>query len=333
MTKPIKPVPTDSELAPILAQFAPADAPEMTRESLAPGRKASWDNWPSIEDMLAGRPIEYQEYVAPGPAGAPGIAITVLRPKGHAEAVAAGPVKVPGFLNIHGGGMMVGHRLMDVPRLAEMVMEFGGVAATVEYRLAPEHPHPAPVEDCHAALVWFAANAAALGIDPNKIIVMGGSAGGGLSAGVALLARDRKSVRLAGQLLLCPMIDDRNDSISSQQYTAANTWTQPANALGWSCLLGDDAGTERASPYAAPMRATDLSNLPPAFIETGSAEVFRVENVEYANRIWAVGGECELHIWSGGFHGFDMYAPQTAIAKAALAARFSWIWRILRDNA
>jgi acetyl esterase/lipase len=321
-----RPVPVAEELREALALMAPPDAPQLSAGTIAESRAALWRMLPPVEEMLAGRAIEAREFSVPGPDGAPDIAVTVLKPRGHDTSRPA----VPGLLNIHGGGMMVGNRLMDVPRLADLVDQLGVVAATVEYRLAPEHPHPAPVEDCHAALVWFARNAAEFGVDPTRIVVMGGSAGGGLAAGVALIARDRGSVKLAGQLLLCPMIDDRNVTVSSHQYLSATTWTRSTNELGWKCLLGDAAGTDAASPYAAPARAKDLSGLAEAYIETGSAEMFRDENVEYASRIWATGGSAELHIWSGGFHGFDLYAPGSALTRAALDARLTWLQRVLK---
>jgi acetyl esterase/lipase len=226
--------------------------------------------------------------------------------------------------------MISGTRGMDTGRLVDLVLAIGVVAVNVEYRLAPEHPDPAPVEDCYAGLQFLAGAAAELGVDPARIVVMGGSAGGGLAAGVALLARDRGGPALAGQLLLCPMIDDRNTTVSSHQYAGIGTWTRELNLVGWSALLGDAAGGDGpVSPYAAPTRATDLSGLPPAFIEAGSAELFRDENVEYASRIWAVGGDAELHIWSGGIHGFDVYAPESELAGAAIETRLSWFRRAL----
>lgn len=326
-----KPVPFDPELIAPLARMMANDTGEMTEASILASR-GQVDTWfPSFEEAVGDKPIDYADYSAPGPDGAPDVIVTVFSPRGLKEDVAAGRKAPVGALyDIHGGGMMVGNRRMDVPRLLDLVMEFGVVAATVEYRLAPEHPDPAPVEDCHAGLVWLANSAAEFGIDPEKIIVMGGSAGGGLSAGVALICRDRGTVRLAGQLLLCPMIDDTNTTLSSYQYLEGTTWTRQRNLLGWRSLLGDRVGTDAVSIYAAPYRATDLSNLPPAFIEAGSAEMFRDENVEYANRIWAVGGSAELHVWSGGFHGFDFFAPETELARAAIDARRSWIKRILR---
>ena len=138
---------------------------------------------------------------------------------------------------------------------------------SVEYRLAPETPHPGPVEDCYAGLAWTAAHAAELGIDPDRIIVGGASAGGGLRRRLALLARDRGGPALAGQLLLCPMLDDRNVTMSSLQMTGLGIWDHAANNLGWTVLLGDAAGGPDVSPYAAPARAADLSGLPPAYIE------------------------------------------------------------------
>jgi acetyl esterase/lipase len=147
-----------------------------------------------------------------------------------------------------------------------------------------------------------------------------------LSAGVALLARRRASVALAGQVLLCPMIDDRNVTPSSYGYPNGTTWTRPLNLLGWECLLAD---TDPVPPEAAPAREGDLSGLPPAFIEVGSAEMFLDEDIDYARRLWWAGVDCELHVWSGGFHGFDVFAPDSALARAARDARRSWLRRTL----
>ncbi|RKT87803.1 Acetyl esterase/lipase [Saccharopolyspora antimicrobica] len=310
---PHTPVPFDPEIAAVLG---PPDGtpPEYTAETLPELRRAMASMFPTAADVIGDRPVEVAEHTAGG-----GIAITVLSPRGLDH-------PVPALYNIHGGGMMLGNRDMDNQRLVDLVLELGVVAVNVEYRLAPEHPHPAPVEDCYAGLVWTAAHAAELNIDPARIVVMGGSAGGGLSAGVALLARDRGGPALAGQLLLCPMIDDTNTTVASHQYRGLGPWPQETNIAGWSALVGDAA---EVSPYAAPSRAADLSNLPHAFIEVGSAEGFRDEDVEYARRIWATGGRAELHVWSGGCHGFDIYAPAAEITRAALAARLSWLRRVL----
>ncbi|ERK69651.1 hypothetical protein N136_04027, partial [Leifsonia aquatica ATCC 14665] len=152
----------------------------------------------------------------------------------------------------------------------------------------------------------------------------------GFAAAISLLARDRGGPALAGQLLLCPMIDNTNTTVSSLQYAGIGTWTREANLLAWECVLGDELAFSAEAPaYAAPTRADDLSDLPHAYIEVGAAEPFRDEDVEYASRIWAVGGAAELHVWSGGFHGFDMYAPASELTRAALDARFSWLRRVL----
>jgi len=313
-------VPFAAELQPIVdAMGTPAI---FTLEGMPAARAAGAGFIPTVEQVIGDRPIDVEELIIPGPAGEPDLEITILRPRGLTAVTA-------GLFNIHGGGMMTGHRTMDTGRLADLVEGLGVVVVNVEYRLAPEHPHPAPVEDCYAGLVWMSEHAALLGVDPARIVIMGGSAGGGLSAGVALLARDRTGPALAGQLLLCPMIDDRNDSVSSHQYSDSGTWTRQMNDIGWRALLGDAAGTSDASPYAAPLRAKDLTGLPPAFIEAGAAEVFRDENVEYASRLWAVGGDAELHVWSGAFHGFDIFAPGSELARAALASRDSWLRRVL----
>lgn len=319
----VTPVPFDPEIAPVL-QGMPAAAPILSVEGIPSLRRGAGMIAPSIADPLAGRAIDVEDHRIPGPPGAPEIEVTVLRPRRQTDAV-------PGLYNIHGGGMIMGHRSLDTARLADLVDELGVVAVNVEYRLAPEHPHPAPIEDCYAGLVWMSEHAAGLGVDPQRIAVMGGSAGGGLAAGVALLARDRGGPALAGQLLLCPMIDDLNTTVSSRQYDGIGTWPRAMNLLGWKALLGEKAGDPDAdvSIYAAPARAKDLSGLPPAFIEAGSAEMFRDEDVAYASRIWAVGGQAELHIWSGAFHGFDMLAPDSAVTTAALASRSNWLRRIL----
>lgn len=320
------PVPFDPEIAPVLEALAADPQPALTREALPGMRDGAATAFPSAEEVIGDRAIDAEDRVIPGPVGAPDLDVTILTPRGHSASHDALPV----LYNIHGGGMIVGHRSWETGRLVQLVEELGVIAVNVEYRLAPENPYPAGVEDCYAGLVWLAEHAAELGADPDRIVVMGGSAGGGFSAAVALLARDRGGPALAGQLLLCPMIDNTNTTVSSHQYAGIGTWTREANLLAWECVLGEElAFSERAPQYAAPTRATDLSRLPHAYIEVGAAEPFRDEDVEFASRIWAVGGDAELHVWSGGFHGFDMYAPDSELTRAALAARYSWLRRVL----
>lgn len=320
------PVPFAAEFEPLMQAMAANPQPPMTRDSIAASRGNMQGMFPAPQDVIGGRPVEAIERIIPGPEGAPDLEITILRPSSLSD----GAAPVPGLYNIHGGGMVVGHRHWETGRLVDLVERHGIVAVNVEYRLAPEHPFPAGVEDCYAGLVWMSENAAELGVDPERIVVMGGSAGGGFSAAVSLLARDHRGPKIAGQLLLCPMVDNTNTTVSSHQYAGLGTWTREANLLAWECVLGSElAFSEDAPAYAAPARAADLSGLPPAFIEVGSAEPFRDEDVEYATRIWATGGEAELHVWSGGFHGFDLYAADSELTQAALASRDSWLQRIL----
>jgi acetyl esterase/lipase len=223
--------------------------------------------------------------------------------------------------------MILGDRFLGLPQILPWIVEHDSVAVTVEYRLAPEYPDPYPVEDCYAGLRWTAEHAEALGIAPGRLIIAGASAGGGLAAGTALLARDRKGPRLAGQVLIYPMLDDRDQTVSTAQIDGIGVWDRVSNLTGWTALLGDRRGTTDVSVYAAPARATDLSGLPPAFIDCGSAEVFRDEDVAYASALWEAGVQAELHVWPGGFHGFDVLASHTSLAQAMTATRNAWVAR------
>ncbi|NNG39608.1 alpha/beta hydrolase [Flexivirga sp. ID2601S] len=317
MSRPARPA-FDPELDAVLATVS-EQVPTVTLDMIPALRAATLPIDATGADLEAAG-VTRRELTIEGYDGA-SLQATVLARSDHSHAG-------PGIYHLHGGGMIAGDRMVGVDQVVPWIVEHDAVAVTVEYRLAPEHPDPYPVEDCYAGLLWTADHAAELGIDPGRLIVAGASAGGGLAAGTALLARDRKGPALAGQLLICPMLDDRDDTASTVQYDDAGTWVRESNRTGWTALLGERRGTDDVSIYAAPARATDLGGLPPAFIDCGSAEVFRDEDVAYATGLWRDGSQAELHVWPGGFHGFDMLAPHTAIAQAATAARNAWVARL-----
>lgn len=250
------------------------------------------------------------------------IVVSVLRPERLAG-------RRPTVLYAHSGGLMFGDRFSGIDLVLDWVNTLGLVLVTVEYRLAPEHPDPYPREDMYAALVWVAEHAAELGVRVDRLLVAGASAGGGLAAGLALAARDRGGPRLCGQVLDYPMLDDRGLGESVRQFDGVGVWDRVSNETGWRALLGPDPA--QVSPYAAPARAQDLSGLPPAFIDVGAAEIFRDEAIDYARRIWQVGGDAELHVWSGAFHACDIFAPHTGVGRSMISTRDAWVAKVLAD--
>lgn len=321
------PVPYDPQLEPGLGSFLDlVERVPLRAHTIVENRAHFRTVIPDMASQAEGRGVVWEDRVVAGPAGSPDLEVTIVRPASVSGA------RRPGILGIHGGGYVLGTRFFATGDLIELAERHGTIGVAVEYRLAPEHPAPAAAEDCYAALAWMAGHADGLGIDPARLVVMGASAGGGLSAAVALMARDRGGPALAGQFLGCPMIDDRNDTVSSWQYDGIGAWDRNNNDAGWDACLGAARGTDAVSAYQAPSRATDLSGLAPAFIEVGSAEVFRDEAVDYAGRIWRTGGRAELHVWSGGYHGFGGFSPDAIVSRAAIEARESWWRRVLREQ-
>ncbi len=239
-------------------------------------------------------------------------------------------VRLPGVVAIHGGGYIIGDRTMNDGVFDRWCLDPGMVGVSVGYRRAPETPYPGPLEDCYRALKWTAANAEALGIDPSCIGLYGASAGGGLAAGLALLARDRGEVDVAFQFLQYPMLDDRQVTPSSQ-LDGLHVWSRHSNAFGWRAYLGEVYGDDRVPGYAAAARAEDLEGLPPAYICVGTMDGFRDEDIAYAQRLLQAGVPTELHVLPGAPHGFELMGDSTLARQSALNAD-EWIRRQLRNH-
>jgi acetyl esterase len=243
--------------------------------------------------------VQVREELVPGPPGAPDVRLWIYTP----DRVVA-PAAV---YDVHGGGFIVGTLEGSHAANLHLARELGVVLVSVDYRLAPEHPFPAPLEDCYAGLVWTAKNADALGVDPDRIAIHGISAGGGLCAGLTLLARDRGGPAIAFQYLGVPELDDRLDTPSMRAFTDTPIWNRPNAVVSWDSYLGaGKPGTPDVSPYAAPARATDLSGLPPAYISAMQYDPLRDEDIAYAQALLHAGVPVELHVYPGTFHGSGM---------------------------
>jgi acetyl esterase/lipase len=222
-------------------------------------------------------------------------------------------VPAPALLWIHGGGYIIGSAQQDDRLCKRFAAKLGVTVAAVDYRLAPENPYPASVEDCHSALTWLARLPA---VDPNRIVIGGASAGGGLTAALAFAARDRAVVNPVMQLLVYPMLDDRSSSRTELDDVEVRMWNRAANRWGWASYLGT------ADPsLAVPARRTDLAGLPPAWIGVGSNDLFHDEDLAYAEALRNAGVPCDVEVVPGAFHGFDLVVPKAGVSRTFFDAQ------------
>ena len=258
-------------------------------------------------------PVEYPEGLDVEDCGIPAsdghtIGVRVYRPE-------AARSPAPALCWMHGGGFVMGDLGTDDAACAAMAAQLGVVVVSVDYRLAPEHPCPAPLEDCFDALMWMFSAAADMGIDPSRVAAGGASTGGTLAAGLCLLTRDRGRALPCFQLLTYAPLDDRHLTPSSRSITDGRFWNLDANKICWDAYLDGRAGSADVSAYAAPARAEDLSGLPPAFISVGEVDLFVDENVEHAQRLMRAGVPTDLHVYAGAFHGANVVVPQAQTSQ------------------
>jgi acetyl esterase/lipase len=265
--------------------------------------------------------VATDDRVIDGPKGASDVSVRVFRPAGAAGVL-------PGIYYIHGGGMSMGSIDGEAPLSAMLCETINAVIVSVEYRLAPEHPYPAAVEDCYAGLVWMAENAPQLGFDRERLAIYGGSAGGGLAIATALTTGDRGGPAPCFIMALYPMIDDRNETPSSHEITNIGIWDRDANREAWEWYLGG----KRADGYAAPARVENLNGLPPTFIDVGAVDLFRDEDIAFATRLLQAGVPTELHVCPGSYHGSEVFAPDATLSKTIWARRIEALRRALHPR-
>jgi len=269
--------------------------------------------------------VEIENRSIPGPDGAPEVPVRIYTPTGLAATTA-------GILHIHGGGFVIGNLDSELGSCLNLCRELGVVVVSMDYRLAPEHPYPAGLEDCYAALTWTSNNAADLNIDPARIAVLGMSAGGGLTAATVLLAKERGGPAICYQYLGIPELDDRLNTTSMQAFDDTPLWNRPSAELSWDAYLGDSyqRGNAGVPITAAPARASvaDLAGLPPAYVSTMEFDPLRDEGIEYALQLLRAGVQTELHSFPGTFHGSALF-NFAAVSQRELAEQLAVLRRAL----
>lgn len=263
--------------------------------------------------------VHSRDATVPGPDGAPDVAVRVYTP------VAPASTPRPGLFFVHGGGMIFGDIDGEDPIAAMLCELLDAVVVSTDYRKAPEHQHPAQSEDCYASLVWTARHADELGIDASRLALFGRSAGGNLVAACALLARDRGFPDLRFVMSIYPMLDPRNETASAHEVTEVGTWDRDGNVEAWEWFLG---GRE-PDGYAAPLLADDLDGLPPTFVDVGTMDLFRDEDLEFARRLVAAGVPTEFHLYPGAYHASESFAPEAPLSQRIWAARIDALRRAL----
>ncbi len=310
----------DPEIAPIIDAFPLRD---MTIENIAEVR----GELAILTQDFGELRIEPHIVQAKGRDGAPDVPLYVYNPPSHNRSRGA-------ILHIHGGGMVMGSAEMSKMSMPGMALANDAVAISVDYRLAPETPFPGPQEDCYAGLQWLIENVAELGVDPNRIVVMGESAGGGLAAALAQMVRDRGDYKFAGQVLIYPMLDHRTGGAGDRfknPTTGEFIWTPGRNQFGWESLRGSYAADDQRKGWFSPSLADSLASLPPTFIMTGSLDLFFDENLDYTRRLCADGVLVELHVYPGGIHAFNL-AAEARIAQQSARDLMSALGELLKKH-
>ncbi|MBU8867778.1 alpha/beta hydrolase [Paenarthrobacter aromaticivorans] len=244
------------------------------------------------------------------------VPVRIYRPENYVKGSAA-------IFFIHGGGMTLGNLDYEHGLAVKLCEELGILVVSTGYRKAPEHPHPAQLEDCYSSLSWMASNATTLGFDPRRLAVYGGSAGGNLALSTSLKARDMKYPQIAYTMAPYPMVDHRNALPSTFEVTEIGVWDRRTNIEAWSWFLGH----QEPDGYAAPLHAVSLTGLPPTFIDVGTHDLFRDEDIALVQRLIAAGVPTELHVYPGAYHAAELFAPEAALSQKIWTTRL----RALRE--
>ncbi len=245
----------------------------------------------------------------------------VYRPLANAEGAA--------ILWLHGGGFILGDVIQDDATCCRLVEALGVTVVSVNYRLAPQHPFPAALDDCLDSWCWLQDNAAGLGVDPDRVVIGGQSAGGGLAAALAQRLHDQGGVQPAGQLLFCPMLDDRTAARLELDGEKHFIWNNRSNRASWGDYLGQPAGQSTVPDYAVPARRDSLAGLPATWLGVGSIDLFAAEDVDYIERLRASGVDCELHLTEGGPHAFESFFPDASVSETYWQSAFDFLKRVL----
>lgn len=313
----------DPELAPLIEML-----PGLSMDDPVAARAGFTEIMQAMNAEVDRSGVSIEDFSIPGPEGAPDVPLRLYRPEGLSATTGA-------ILHIHGGGFVIGDLDSELGSCIGLSRALGVPVLSVDYRLAPETPFPGGLEDCYAALCWLAENTAAQNIDPSRIVVMGMSAGGGLSAATALLARDRGGPAICFQYLGIPEVDDRLETTSMVEFDDTPMWSRPAAIISWDCYLGEQYQRGGADvPYlAAPARATvdELRGLPPAYISTMEFDPLRDEGILYALNLLRAGVQTEIHSFPGTFHGSSM-VPTAEVSQREANDTLAVLRRALNIN-